>query len=232
MKRRSFLKACGMGVAAATMPQFLTYAAELDYGEAVLAKADGTPLRAVDIQPRTEYLFHYPFKSTPCMLIDLGETVKGGDTLTMDDGQTYKWLGGVGPKRSIVAFLAICAHQLQYPSRQLSMINYNPGKSDVAGGVGKIVCCAHNSVYDPAHGAKVEKGPAPDPLAAVRLEWDQGKDQFIVKGLYGHDLIRDFFKAYKRKLKKEYGRRAYKAAVEGQTQVVLAKDYSAMQVMC
>ncbi len=232
MKRRAFIKTCAAGVAAAAVPQFLTYAATLDFERVQLVGADGKPLTSKAIQPRTEYVFAYPYRSTPCFLIDLGQPVKGGVELSEEDGSQYQWLGGVGPQQSVVAFLAICQHQLQYPSRQLSMMNYNPGKSEVAGGAGQIVCCAHNSVYDPLQGGKVTKGPAPDPLMAVKLAWDKATDTYWAEGLYGHDPLKAFFRAYKRKLKKEYGRRAYKQAVSGQSVVTGGKDYSAMQVMC
>lgn len=232
MKRRDFLKQCTAGVALAAMPQFLVHAGEISFPETVLTKADGTPLTSKDIQPRTEYLFHYPYKSTPCFLIDLGTPVKGGEAIDIGEEGQYKWLGGVGPNQSVVAFLAICPHQLQYPNKQVSMINFNPLKSDVAGQPGRIVCCAHNSVYDPAKGGIVEKGPAPHPLTAVKLVWDEKQDQYKATALYGHDLIHDFFKAYKRKLKKEYGRTGYKEMTADTAPVVPGKEYSAMQVTC
>ena len=39
-----------------------------------------------------------------------------------------------------------------------------------------IHCCAEHSVYDPASGARVVSGPAPQPLAAILLEYDAGQD--------------------------------------------------------
>ncbi len=232
MNRRDFLKTCSMGVAATALPQFLAYADVLEFNKVTLTDMDGKPIKSEQIQSKTEYLFQYPYQSTPCFLIDLGSPLKTEGELPTSEGTNYQWLGGVGPNQSVVAFVAICQHQLQYPNKALSMMNYNPDKSDVAGGVGQIVCCAHNSVYDPAQGGKVTKGPASNPLMAVRLEWDEKTDTYAANGIYGHDILKDFFKAYKRKLKKEYGRRAYKQLVEKQAPLVLGSKYSQMQVMC
>ena len=44
-----------------------------------------------------------------------------------------------------------------------------------------IHCCADHSVYDPAEGARVVSGPAPQPLAAILLEHDAADDG-VVRG--------------------------------------------------
>ncbi|MBF6058239.1 MULTISPECIES: Rieske 2Fe-2S domain-containing protein [Thiomicrorhabdus] len=231
MNRRELLKACGMGVAASFVPQFLVHASEIAFPKSLLTKEDGSPLRSKDIQVKTEYQFPYPYKSTPCFLIDMGAPLKQAE-LSEENGSKYKWLGGSGPHQSVVAFLAICPHQLQYPNKNFSMINFNPKHSDVAEGPGMITCCAHNSVYDPTKGGKVMKGPATNPLTAVKLEYNAAKDEYWAVALYGHDLVADFFKAYKRDLKKEYGRSGYKEMSSDKTAVVLGKSVSAMKNLC
>ena len=91
---------------------------------------------------------------------------------------TYAWPGGVGPGRAIVAFSAICAHKLAYPTREVSFIRYQaPARRPSDGGV--IHCCADHSVYDPAAGARVVSGPAPQPLAAIVLEYDAATDELF-----------------------------------------------------
>jgi len=39
-----------------------------------------------------------------------------------------------------------------------------------------IHCCSEHSQYDPAEGARVVAGPAPQPLAAILLDHDPASD--------------------------------------------------------
>src|SRR5438552_3337692 len=80
-----------------------------------------------------------------------------------------------GARRSIVAYSAICAHKLAYPTREISFIRYQEQPSKTSKG-GVIHCCAEHSVYDPAAGARVVSGPAPQPLAAIVLDYDPDQD--------------------------------------------------------
>ena len=65
----------------------------------------------------------------------------------------------------MVAFSAICAHKLVYPTTAISFIGLRSGQRGEPANV--IHCCGDNSQYDPLHGARVIDGPAPQPLAAV-----------------------------------------------------------------
>ena len=55
--------------------------------------------------------------------------------LKRQDGTGYAWQGGVGRERNIVAFSAICAHKLAYPTREVSFIRYQREKSSTSGAV-------------------------------------------------------------------------------------------------
>ena len=125
------------------------------------------------------YLFHYPYVSTPCFLINLGRPVQPGKQLRTRDGQRYRWQGGAGPERSIVAFSAICAHKMSHPAPTVSFINYRHdavkfrnSQDAIEQRSGVIYCCSERSVYDPASGGRVLGGPAPQPLAAIELDYD------------------------------------------------------------
>jgi hypothetical protein len=63
-----------------------------------------------------------------------------------------------------------------------------------------IHCCGDNSRYDPLQGARVIAGPAPQPLAAVLLEWDPGSDQLHAVGTRGGEMFDAFFEKYAMKL--------------------------------
>ena len=79
--------------------------------------------------------------------------------------------GASGAGRNVVAFSAICAHKLAYPTREVSFIRYQR-ESSATSSARVIHCCADHSVYDPAQGARVVAGPAPQPLAGIVLEYD------------------------------------------------------------
>jgi Rieske Fe-S protein len=201
--RRKFLKVCvGAGTAVAANPSLVAQpAGELRPGERVrLVDAGGSPLRPGALAVGRSYVFHYPYVTTPCFLIDLGSRAEPGNELVTSEGQAYRWSGGVGPGHSIVAFSAICAHKMSHPTRSVSFIDYRhkpmSGKSD--GGDwwdrGQVIyCCSEGSVYDPRDGARVISGPAPQPLAAVSLEYAADDEALFATGIYGGDMLDRFF---------------------------------------
>lgn len=193
-ERREFLSACSIAlVATATEIGFVgtSHAKDITiskrYAASILADESGQPIRASALKPRTNYLFHYPFVATPCLLINLGRDVKG-----------------VGPGNAIVAFSAICSHKLAYPAREVSFIRFQASASKHSEAE-RIHCCADHSVYDPAAGARVVAGPAPLPLASVTLEYDKRTDSLKAVSLSGPDQIDAFFAKYEFKLGMEFG---------------------------
>jgi len=118
----------GAGAAVAANPSLMAQpAGELVPAERVrLVDADGKTLRPDALAVGQSYVFHYPYVTTPCFLIDLGVPAEAGAELETSDGRPYRWSGGVGPGRSIVAFSAICAHKMSYPTRNVSFIDYRP----------------------------------------------------------------------------------------------------------
>jgi arsenite oxidase small subunit len=200
--RRKFIKACmGAGAAVAANPSLMAQpAGELVPAERVrLVDADGKTLRPDALAVGQSYVFHYPYVTTPCFLIDLGVPAEAGAELETSDGRPYRWSGGVGPGRSIVAFSAICAHKMSYPTRNVSFIDYRhkPMNSEAVGddwwSRGQVIyCCSEGSVYDPSDGARVLAGPAPQPLTAVRLEYVEADKALFATGVYGGDILDRF----------------------------------------
>ena len=168
----------------------------------------------------------------PIFLINVGKPATDADKLTDANGNAYTWRGGVGAGKSIVAYSTICAHQMSYPTKDISLISYNTGKSVMAGRAGVITCCSHNSVHDPAQGAKVLSGPAAGPLSAVALEYDAAPDEIYATGVYGGLLSEDFFKAYKSQLNAELGAGKAKEIVTATAQVVPFDDYTKTAIQC
>jgi Rieske Fe-S protein len=121
-----------------------------------------------------------------------------------EHGPSYVAPGGTGPRHDLVAFSAICAHKLAYPTRDVSFIRYQRQRSPTSSG-NVIHCCADHSVYDPAAGARVVAGPAPQPLACIALEHDAARDELYALGTVGAEQFDAFFEKYAMKLSIEYG---------------------------
>lgn len=221
MDRRSFLESCGSGAAcitaAATFPALAADAKPRTYARALLINELGDPLKASSLKPLSNYVFHYPFEATPVFLLDMGKAVLARSLATKDK-TAYAWPGGVGAKKSIVAFSAICAHQLVYPTQAVSFISFRRTKSAKGVQDNLIHCCAEHSQYDPAQGAQVVSGPAPQPLCAVLLEHDARNDTLTAYATLGGELFDEFFRKYEMKLSLDVGARA-KQAVAGRTAV-------------
>ena len=220
MERRKFLESCLAlsGTAAIPSMSALAQTPPRLYDRTRLVDVHGTPLKAGDVIAETNYIFHYPFVSTPCFLLKLGKPAVAETSLRREDGTTYAWKGGVGPSKAIVAFSAICAHKLAYPTRDVSFIRYQPQRSATSDAQ-VIHCCADHSVYDPASGARVLAGPAPQPLAAILLEHDAATGELAALGTVGPEQFDAFFRKYEFKLAMEHGQAKARNA-SGPTAVV------------
>ncbi|UCU96574.1 (2Fe-2S)-binding protein [Hydrogenophaga taeniospiralis] len=224
MDRREFVESCALGTAALSASlasgAWAASAEPRSYGRVLLVDELGDPLKASALKAQTNYVFHYPFEATPVFLLDLGKPAMPTSLRTRGQ-QTYQWPGGVGPARSLVAFSAICAHKLVYPTRDLSFISFRKGAAlnplTPSKGRDLIHCCADHSQYDPARGAQVLGGPAEQPLCAVLLEHDARADTLTATGTLGGELFDDFFRKYDMKLSLEVGPRARQAVAARST---------------
>ena len=192
MDRRNFIGACTAGAACisatAALPAFGADARPRHYARAVLVDERGDRLKASSLRPLTNYVFHYLYVATPVFLLDLERSALP-QSLSTKARDTYAWPGGVGPRRSLVAFSAICAHQLVYPTPQVSFISFRRTRASRGLQDGLIHCCAEHSQYDPARGAQVLAGPAEQPLCAVLLEHHPKDDSLTAYGTLGGELF-------------------------------------------
>ena len=220
MDRREFVEGCALGAGglAATLATgaWASQVSARSYGRVLLTDELGRPVKASSLKAQVNYVFHYPFEATPVFLLDLGKAAQPS-RLTTRDKKTYDWPGGVGPKRSVVAFSAICAHKLVYPTKELSFISFRKGgvanPQTPSLGDDLIHCCADHSQYDPARGAQVLGGPAEQPLCAVLLEHDARSDTLTATGTLGGELFDAFFRKYEMKLSLDVGPRARQPVV-------------------
>ena len=228
MQRRDFVFACAASALGVSRP---ADASPRFYARARLIDPSGRPLAAHALPANRNFIFHYPFAGTPCFLLNLGKPTKVSAQLKTANERTYEWRGGVGADHSIVAYSAICAHRLTYPTREISFISYRNETSPGSKFAHVIHCCSEHSQYDPAEGAKVLAGPAPQPLAAILLEHDRENDGLYAVGTLGGELFNEFFSKYEFRLALDHGGHAH-TVVESSCIVSELAQYCRQQVKC
>jgi Rieske Fe-S protein len=198
------------------------------YQRTLLVDKFERPFKSRQLSVGEPHIFNYPYASTPVFLMALPLAATPVD-LTNQDKRAYQSLPGSGPRHNIVAYSAICAHKLMYPTPQISFINIRKGQAGEPGHV--VHCCGDNSRYDPTRGGKVISGPAPQPLAMIELEWEPASDQMFAVGTLGGEMFQAFFEKYDFRLTLDHGSGAKKRSAP--TSVVqAATDYSRQQQSC
>lgn len=210
MDRRGFIESCTAGAACLSLPlgSIAADARPRSYQRALLVDEHGQAFKASKLAPLTNYVFHYPYVATPVFLLDLGRAL-GPVTVSTKEQGAYQWPGGVGARRSIVAYSAICAHKLVYPTKDVSFISFRRKRAQKGVQDELIHCCAEHSQYDPARGGEVLSGPAPQPLAAILLSHDPKQDTLTAYGTLGGELFDEFFRKYEAKLSLDVGSKAH-----------------------
>lgn len=233
MKRRGFFTACAAACAARALPARGDGGLQPHlYRRALLVDGTGSPLRVASIAAQRNYIFHYPYSVTPCFLLNLGKPVAGSVTLKTVDAKSYDWPGGVGPQRAIVAYSAICAHKLAYPTKEISFISYRAELTPHSKRSQVIHCCSEHSQYDPAQGGRVLAGPAPQPLAAILLEHDAKRDELYAVGTLGGEMFNEFFAKYAFRLTMEQGADRVRNETGERVKVSELDSYCRQQVRC
>lgn len=138
----------------------------------------------------------------------------------------------MGPGRSLVAYSAICSHQLTYPTRDISFISYRAEASPQNRHAHVIHCCSEHSQYDPAQGARVLAGPAPHPLAAILLEHDPKNDTLHALGTLGIEMFDTFFEKFGFRLALENGAQNVRKPVANEARVIELDSFCRQQVRC
>ena len=237
MKRRHFNKICtSIALAAGSTPARLIAGNDkVNYQRSLLHSRSSDTLKTEKLVIGEPYLFFYPFVTTPCLLVKLDKAISA----TREPG-TDEWLGGVGRENSIVAYSAICSHKMSHPAKEISFINYRhdpisffsseEGKSIEKAGL--ISCCSERSVYDPSQGAKVLGGPAPHPLAAIELEYDDATDELHAIGSYGADMYDRFFEMFGFRASMEHKISDPKTPAGEKVEVQKLADYTRQTIEC
>jgi Rieske Fe-S protein len=232
MERRDFMLGCAGAAMAASVNAFASAEAKPRlYNRVRLVDEQGRPLKTRAIPVQKNLIFHYPYAATPCFLLNLGKPVKAAAALKTADQRAYEWRGGTGAGAGIVAYSAICAHKLTYPTRDITFISYRgeltPGNRHAQ----VIHCCSEHSQYDPAQGARVLAGPAPQPLAAILLDYDAEADELYAVGTLGGEMFNDFFSRFEFRLALDHGGKP-RVPVEGAVKVAEMENFCRQQVKC
>ena len=198
------------------------------YSRTLLVDKFGRPFKSRQLAAGEAHIFQYPYRTTPVFLMALPRAATPV-ALANGNKQAYRSLAGIGPARSIVAYSAICAHKLMYPTPAISFINIRKGQAGEPAHV--VHCCGDNSRYDPTQGGKVISGPAPQPLAMIVLEWDAASDELHAVGTLGAEMFQAFFEKYEFRLNLDHGAQAL--APSANTAVVQpAGQYSRQMQSC
>lgn len=242
MRRRGFVKLCATAAAAVgATPELLASPGSRvkRYERVQLVTPSGDPITSESLTVGESYVFNYPYATTPCFLLDLGRPTARDTRLTTEAGDDYVWQGGCGPDGSIVAFCAICAHKMSHPAKSVSFINYRheqvrfrDASENTAERSRVIYCCSEKSVYDPADGARVLGGPAPQPLAAIALEHEDDTGHIYAVGTTGGEMYQKFFDAFGFRLAMEHETADIKSLARGVTTVVDMEEYTRNRIMC
>lgn len=237
--RRQFVRLCATAAAIGANPALLAQsdAPRQHYRRAKLVDDRERPITPAALRVGENYLFHYPYISTPCFLLNLGRPTRSA-ALRTEDGQSYRWSGGVGPERAIVAFSAICAHKMSHPAREVSFINYRHQPAAFQNASDRrvqqaqvIYCCSEKSVYDPLEGARVLGGPAKQPLTTILLEQDSDGALYAV-GTAGGEMYAKFFESFGTRLALEFRTHDIRRLVTDTATVVPLAEYCRNQVLC
>jgi len=236
MNRRNFLRIAGVtGALVAVSPSTITGTLQADDGtlynafeRVQLVDADGKALKASALKKETNYVFNYPHKGTPAIMLDLDDATEKDVKLMSEDGEEYIWKSGVGTKRTIVAYSAICSHQLAHPTPSDSFLQYctKDRKTMAFDHGGVMVCSSHLSSFDVTKGCKNLSGPAAQPLASIVLEIAED-DTIWAVAVLGADKFHAYFRAFKPEFKKFYGgKRKAKKRVSGTALTVTLNEYT------
>lgn len=234
MQRRRFIRLsaslCALGMAP-FYGRGSRASTQKPYQRVKLVDAQGKGIKTAALEEEESYLFFYPYMSTPCFLLNLGAQHERLRLASAYDNP-HGWPGGVGLDGSIVAYTAICTHQVTRPSPRKSFINYNPKGGQSVSASGRITCCLHGSMFDPAQGGKVVGGPAPQPLTAIELDYDKETDELHAVGIYGEEIFKAYFKAYRKELRQEFGPALVRQESSGAAVVMRLSDYTKRQFFC
>ena len=236
MIRRNFLRLSATSAAAvAIAPSLITQKLHAEdgslfkaYEKVQLKDAEGNPLKASALVEEENYVFNYPHAATPAIMVNLKTPATKDVKLKAADGTEYIYRGGAGAKGTIVAYSAICAHQMTRPTKAMAMFQYVPttGKTLAYDKAGVFVCSSHLAAYDANDGGKVLGGPATQGLASIILEIDKDDNIWAVAVL-GPNMFEEYFDAFKQELKAEHGRRGAKKLIKDEAVTVPLKDFTA-----
>jgi arsenite oxidase small subunit len=236
--RRDFFQSCTQSGAALCAMSYgaIAQAVPLEvkkYARTKLVNQQGLAIKATQISVRKNYLFHYPFESTPAFLLRMAAPVVGKKPLNTPKGDSWLALPGIGPGNAFVAFSAICAHKLAYPTPQLSFISFQEKQTNKIGQTSQDVihCCADHSQYDVLAGAAVLSGPAPQALTGIVIEHDARTDELFAVGTLGVEVYDAFFAKYDFKLQMDHGNSARRMAGQAST-LHLMDNYCKQTARC
>ncbi len=220
----------------AVLPQKITIPDVRPEVKTAFYLSEDSPLKLSSLPIGQPFLFYYPLVCTPALLINLGKFAPPIQSIRyrtgLNEESEHDWHGGAGPEHSIVAFSAICPHDLTYTTRQLSLMSYRHKKSGYYAPQDRVItCCSHGSAYDATKGGQAIKGPGKKPLGSVPLLYDQASDSLAPAPLQGYSVIPAFLKKHRKTLRRDFGK-TYRSKAKGKIILTPLDTFSAKTVKC
>ena len=128
---------------------------------------------------------------------------------------------------------------MSHPAPTVSFINYRHGEvrfrnseDAIEQRSGVIYCCSERSVYDPASGGRVLGGPAPQPLAAIELDYDASADRIFATGTVGGEMFERFFHSFHDRLVLQLGRTDIDSTLTDTAVTMRLSEYTQNEISC
>jgi hypothetical protein len=170
------------------------------------------PMMLSSLKEDKAYLFFYPYKSTPVILIK------------HEDEQNSSL-------QSLYAYSAISPERLSYPNREISLVDYYQNSL----GDQEIRFCDTKESYQLFSGEYIpfedENSSQKDPLLRINIQ-KGNKGQLLVEKIYEKEAYRSFFNSNRKTLEKTYGYLGRAKQENKNITVYPLEKYSTIVVKC
>ncbi len=182
------------------------------------------------------YLFFYPLVCTPALLINVGKVIRPLQDIryktAFNEEYSFDWSGGAGPQNSLVAYSAICPHDLIYPTKELNLLSYRHKRAGYYTPQDNLItCCGSGSAYDVTKGGHTVQGASKKNLSSITLQYDPQTTTLAPQAIQGYNVIPSFLRKHRKTLRKTFGKN-YHASVKGKIILTPLDHYAAKTVKC
>ena len=150
------------------------------YARARLVDVHGAPIRLRALAAETNYVFHYPFAATPCLLLKLaGAVTVARRRCSREDGDDVRLAGRRGTASATSSRSPRSARTSSRIRRARCRSSATSASAPRRPARRSSIAAPTTASTIPRQGARVVAGPAPQPLAAILLEYDAARRRAV-----------------------------------------------------